>query len=109
MFWKRRKQVFQEFKTNLAFYSHAYIISYFPPSQCFGIREEVNSQGAIEAPVVLLEIVLPSSCKLYRWNRSGMIEEVERANISQEWESIFQQIYNDMTGEIDRPLWNWRI
>lgn len=109
MFGQRKKQVFQEFKTNLAFYSHAYIISYFPPSQSFGIREEFNSQGAILTSIVLLEIVLPSSCKLYRWHRAGMIEDVERANIAHSWAPIFQQIYSDMTGEIDRELWNWKI
>jgi hypothetical protein len=109
MFWNRRKQVFQEFKTNLAFYSHAYIISYLPPSKCFGIREEVNSQGAIEAQIVLLEIVLLSSCKLYRWQRSGIVEAIERTSINQEWGGIFHQIYTDMNGEIDRELLNWRI
>jgi hypothetical protein len=109
MFWNRRKQVFQEFKTNLAFYSHAYIISYLPPSKCFGIREEVNIQGAIEKPLVLLEIVLPLSCKLYRWQRSGIIIEIERSSISQEWEQIFQQIYIDMYREIDRTVLNWKI
>ena len=109
MFWKHKKQVLREFKTNTGFYSHVYIISYFPPSQCFSIREDVNAQGAIEAPIVLLEILLHSSSQLYRWQRSGIIEQIEIASRKQQWEPIFLQIFKDMNGELDRKLLNWRI
>ena len=109
MFWKHKKQVLREFKTNTGFYSHVYIISYLPPSQCFGIREDVNTQGAIEDPIVLLEIILHSSSRLYRWRRSGIIEQIEIASRRQQWEPIFLQIFKDMNGELDRKLLNWKI
>ena len=109
MFWKHKKQVLREFKTNTGFYSHVYIISYRPPSQCFGITEDVNAQGAIEVPIVLLEILLHSSSQLYRWQRSGIIEQIEIASMKQQWEPIFLQIFKDMNGELDRKLLNWKI
>lgn len=86
-----------------------YIISYLPPSQCFGIREEVNSKGAIETPIVLLEILLYSSSKLYRWQRSDAIERIQLANDKQQWEPVFLQIFKDMNGELERSLLNWKI
>ena len=109
MFWKRRKQVLQEFKTNIGFYSQLYIISYLPPSQCFSIREEVNSKGAIQDPIVLLEIILHSSSRMYRWRRLGIVEQIQLADKKQEWEPIFLQIFKDMKGELDRELLNWKI
>jgi hypothetical protein len=110
MFWKRsRKQFLQEFKTSTGFYSQTYIISYLPPSQCFNIREEVNSKGAIEDPIVLLEIILHSSSRLYRWRRLGIVEQIQLADKKQEWEPIFLQIFKDMKGELDRELLNWKI
>ena len=62
-----------------------------------------------EALIVLLEIVLLLSCKLYRWQRSGVLAEIERTSINQEWEPIFHQIYADMNGKIDRKPLNWSI
>ena len=109
MFWKRRKQVLQEFKTNIGFYSQLYIISYLPPSQCFSIREEVNSKGAIQDPIVLLEIILHSSSRFYRWRKLGIVEQIQLADKKQEWEPIFLQIFKDMKEERDRKLLNWKI
>jgi hypothetical protein len=109
MFWKHKKQVLQEFKTNTGFYSHIYIISYRPPSQYFGFTEEVNSRGAIQDPIVLLEIILHLSSRLYRWRRLGIIEQSEITSMKQQWEAIFLAIFKDMKGELDLKLLNWKI
>jgi len=109
MFWNRKQKVFQEFRSNIGFYPHAYVISYFPPSQSFTIREEVNFKSVCEMRIVLLEIVLPSSCKLYRCQDEGIIKDIECASIAQEWESIFQRIHADINREIDRKFLNWKF
>ena len=110
MFGKRyRKQFLQEFKSNKGFYSRIHIISYLPPSNCFEISEEVNPQGVVADPVVLLEIILHSSTKLYRWRRTEMVERATCASGDRDWEPILQLMLKDMTGEIGREIVNWRI
>ena len=110
MFWQRQQTKFlKEFGAHLKLYQRVYVISYLPPSQAFGIREELNNRAPIEKPLVLLEIEMPASCKLYRWQRAGVVEAIERANLEQQWQPIFQQIDRDMRRELDRRLINWRI
>lgn len=111
MFWrsKKQQQFLSKFTGEIGYYSQAVIISYFPPSHCFEIRGETNDRGVIEEPIVLLELVLPNNCKYYRWQRSSIITEIEYAGINQKWEPIFQRVYTDMLGEIDKKLLNWRI
>jgi hypothetical protein len=109
MFWKRQPQVLQEFKTNTGFYAHIYIISYLPPSDCFEVREEINPQGAIADPIVLLEVILQSSSRLYRWRRSGIVEQAKLADTRRQWEPILAQVFRDMKTELDRKLLNWKI
>ncbi len=104
-----RTQFLEEFKSNKGFYSRIHIISYLPPSNCFEISEEVNHQGVVTDPIVLLEIILHSSTKLYRWRRTEMVERAMRASGDQDWEPILQLMLKDMTREISKEIMNWRI
>lgn len=110
MFWQQQQpKVLKEFGAHIELYPKAYVISYLPPSQAFGIREEINNRAPIEIPIVLLEIEMPTTFKLYRWQRAGIIEAIERAKIEQRWEPIFYQLDRDMCREIDKKLIKWSI
>jgi hypothetical protein len=84
--------VLKEFGAHIELFQKAYVISYLPPSQAFRIREEINNRAPIEMPIVLLKIEMPVSLKLYRWQRVGIIEEIERTKIEQQWHQIFYQL-----------------
>jgi hypothetical protein len=110
MFWQSRARQLSELEIDLRYYRESIIISYFPPTQYFGIRKDVNAHGLVQREcIVVLELVLPTSLKLYRWKRSGMIEAIDRATATQDWEPIFQRVLGDMNQEIDLKLLNWRI
>jgi hypothetical protein len=110
MFWQRQQtRVLKEFGAHIELYQKAYVISYLPLSQAFGIREEINNRAPIEMPIVLLEIEMPTSFKLYRWQRAGIVEAIERTKIEQQWHQIFYQIDRDMRREIDKKLIKWTI
>jgi hypothetical protein len=118
VFWQRQQtRVLREFEAQIELYQQAYIISYLPLSQAFGIREEINQRAPIDKPIVLLEIEMPTSCKFYRWQREGTMAAIlqrrgcanDRAKIAQQWELIFQQIERDMRRELDRQIFNWTM
>jgi hypothetical protein len=109
MFWQSQARQLSELDIDLRYYRESIIISYLPPTQYFGIRKDVNFRGLAQDLIVVLELVLPTSRKLYRWNRSGMIEAIDRATATQDWEPIFQRVLGDINREIDRKLLNWRI
>jgi hypothetical protein len=109
MFWQSQAQQLSELELDLGYYRQSIVISYFPPTGYFGIRKDVNSRGLAQDLIVVIELVLPTSRKLYRWNRSGMVEVIDRATATQDWEPIFRRVLGDMNREIDRKLLNWRI
>ena len=109
MFWQRKTSYLREFTGEIRHYRQIIIISYFPPSQHFGARKDVNSRGIIQQPIVLIELVLATSSKLYRWNRSGMIEAIDQATITQDWSHIFGLAQTDIQREVERKLLHWWI
>jgi hypothetical protein len=126
MFWQRQQpKVLKEFGAHIELYQKAYVISCLPPSQAFGISKEINNRAPIVMPfakrplwgIVLLKIEMPTSFKLYRWQRAGIIEAIdsarrtlcERAKIEQQWEPIFYQLDWDMHREIDKKFIKWSI
>ena len=105
MFGQRRKtRYLTEFKSDPRYYRDVIVITYLLPSRAFGIRKDINPEGAIETPIVLIEIVLPTSSKFYRCQRAGIIETIDRTTASQEWIPFFQQICGDLYREVDREL-----
>jgi hypothetical protein len=110
MFWQRKIGYLTEFTGEIGHYRQIILISYFPPSQHFGARKDVNSRrGLAQEPIVLIELVLATSLKLYRWNRLGMVEAIDRATATQDWSHIFQLAQTDIGREVDRELLCWRI
>ena len=108
MFGQRRKtRYLTEFKSDLRYYRDVIVISYLPPSRAFGIRRDINPEGAIETPIVLIEVILSTSSKFYRCQRVGIIETIDRTTASQEWVPFFQQMCGDLYREIDRDLLSW--
>lgn len=105
MFGQRRKtRYLTEFKSDPRYYRDVIVITYLPPSRAFGIRKDINPEGAIETPIVLIEIVLPTRSKFYRCQRVGIIETIDRTTASQDWIPFFQQICGDLYREVDREL-----
>jgi hypothetical protein len=83
MFWQSQAQQLSELEIDLGYYRQSIVISYFPPTGYFGIRKDVNSRGLAQDSIVVLELVLPTSRKLYRWNRSGMVEAITSGRLRQ--------------------------
>jgi hypothetical protein len=88
---------------------HTIVLSFYPPSRCFTARRLTGTNGIIEEPLVLLEIVMPMSEKYYVWKRSGIGIEIERATLTGGLLEIYRLLEKDMRGEIDRKLFNWRV
>jgi hypothetical protein len=113
MFGQRRKtRYLTEFKSDIRYYREVIVISYLPPSRAFGIRRDINPDGAIETPIVLVEIVLPTCSRFYRCQRVGILEAIDRTVASQNWVNwvpVFEQICGDLYREVDRDLLHWRI
>jgi len=108
MFGQHRKtRNLREFKSDPRYYRDVIVITYFPPSRAFGIRRDITPEGASETPIVLIEIVLPTSSQLYRCHRVGIIETIDRTTASQEWIPFFQQICSDLYREVDQELLHW--
>ena len=107
MFWQSKTfkaKHLVEFKSDTCYCREVVIISYLSPSPACGVRKDVNLKGAIDTPLVLLGVVMPKSFGFYRWPRTGVIKAIERASISQDWESIFQQVSCNLHHEIDRRI-----
>jgi hypothetical protein len=108
MFGQRNKtRYLTEFRSDPRYYRNVIVITYLPPTSAFGIRKDINLEGAIETPIVLIEIVLPTSSKFYRCHRVGIIETIERTTASQQWVPFFEQICGDLYREVDRELRIW--
>jgi hypothetical protein len=108
MFGQRNKtRYLTEFRSDPRYYRDVIVITYLPPTSAFGIRRDINPEGAIETPIVLIEIVLPTSSKFYRCQRAGIIETIDRTTASQEWIPFFERICSDLYREVDRDLLSW--
>ena len=110
MFGQRRKtRYLTEFNSDPRYYREVIVISHVPPSRAFGIRRDINPEGAIETPIVLIEILMPTCSRLYRCHQVGIMEAIDRTTASQKWVPFFQQICGDLYREVDRDLLQWQI
>jgi hypothetical protein len=102
MFWQSQAQQLSELELDLGYYRQSIVISYFPPTGYFGIRKDVNSRGLAQDSIVVLELVLPTSKKLYRWNRSGMVEAITSGRLRQRSSYGYPRLGTDFPANFGR-------
>jgi hypothetical protein len=104
-----RYRYLSDFKSDPRYYREVIVISYLPPTSAFGIRRDINPEGTIETPIVLIEILMPTCSRFYRCQRVGILEAIDRTTASQKWIPFFEQICGDLYREVDRDLLHWGI